>query len=99
MIREGAVGPNGAKSPTACPDPNRWLGLVFGMTARLTGNYIAPVAPAAPRAPPDDPPPATRPIFASSTTRARLTLMRVVDGDRTDCGQDRKSTRLNSSHW
>jgi hypothetical protein len=35
MIREGAVGPNGDHNPSACPDPNRWLGLVFGMTSRL----------------------------------------------------------------
>jgi hypothetical protein len=34
MIREGAVGPGGGKG-SCCPDPNRWLGMVFGMAARL----------------------------------------------------------------
>jgi hypothetical protein len=34
MIREGPVGRNGSHNPAACPDPNRWLGLVFGMTTR-----------------------------------------------------------------
>lgn len=39
MIREGTVGPDGGCTadgcvPTrgkGCPDPNRWLGMVFGM--------------------------------------------------------------------
>jgi hypothetical protein len=35
MIRHGAVGPNGNRNPAACPDPNRWLGMTFGMSARL----------------------------------------------------------------
>ena len=35
MIRHGAVGPNGDRNPGACPDPNRWLGMTFGMAARL----------------------------------------------------------------
>lgn len=43
MIREGTVGPDGGCTqdgclPTAgtgCPDPNRWLGMVFGMGTRL----------------------------------------------------------------
>jgi hypothetical protein len=38
MIREGPVGVNGTRNPKACPDPNRWLGLVFGMTARGTSG-------------------------------------------------------------
>ena len=35
MIREGAVGANGTRNRDICPDPNRWLGMVFGMAARL----------------------------------------------------------------
>eukprot|EP01052_Picozoa_sp_SAG31_P003593 SAG31_NODE_140_length_22731_cov_10.941410_17_plen_213_part_00 len=44
MIREGAVGAGGGKSSAACPDPNRWLGTVFGMTARMTTPLMAPLA-------------------------------------------------------
>ena len=36
MIREGPVGEDGAENLASCPDPNRWLGMVFGMTARGT---------------------------------------------------------------
>ena len=36
MIREGPVGPDGRENPLSCPDPNRWLGTVFGMASRLT---------------------------------------------------------------
>ena len=36
MIREGSVGANGTQNNVSCPDPNRWLGVVFGMTARGT---------------------------------------------------------------
>ena len=35
MIRETQIGPNGTHNKVGCPDPNRWLGMVFGMTARL----------------------------------------------------------------
>eukprot|EP01047_Picozoa_sp_COSAG01_P042842 COSAG01_NODE_3767_length_5718_cov_4.404342_4_plen_212_part_00 len=46
VIREGPVGENGpdglpGRSSTACPDPNRWLGAVFGMTRRLGSGMSA----------------------------------------------------------
>ena len=40
MIREGPVGANGTENPAACPDPNRWLGAVFGMASRLTNLEV-----------------------------------------------------------
>ena len=43
MIREGLVGENGAQNPASCPDPNRWLGMVFGMTTRGTTGLATTV--------------------------------------------------------
>ena len=40
MIREGPVGPDGRENSAACPDPNRWLGAVFGMASRLTSLAV-----------------------------------------------------------
>jgi hypothetical protein len=41
MIREGAAGVNGSEGGR-CPDPNRWLGQVFGMTARIGPDRANP---------------------------------------------------------
>ena len=31
---------SGAHNPVGCPDPNRWLGMVFGMTSRLQNQPL-----------------------------------------------------------